>query len=218
MRGRILTLAVLALAGIQERRALLLDPDAPEFGRPAPAVSVVRLETTKGNIDIEVTRDWAPRGVDRFVSLVRAGYYDDVRFFRFNPGRWIQFGINGDPQIAKAWRSRTFPDDPFKQSNVRGTVAFAFAQPNGRTTQIFFNMGDNSPTHDKEPFVPFGRVLGAGMAVAEALNAEHREGPGGIRAGKQDPFFEGGTAWVDRQFPRLDVIKRARVISPAVRD
>jgi cyclophilin family peptidyl-prolyl cis-trans isomerase len=218
MRGRILTLAVLALAGSQERRALLLTPDAPEFARPAPAVSVVRLETTKGDIDIEVTRDWGPRGADRFVSLVRAGYYDDVRFFRFNPGRWIQFGIHGDPQIAKAWRTRTLPDDPFKQSNVRGTVAFAFAQPNGRTTQIFFNMGDNSPTHDKEPFVPFGRVLGTGMEVAEALNAEHREGPGGIRAGKQDPFFEGGNAWVDRQFPRLDVIKRARVISPADRD
>jgi cyclophilin family peptidyl-prolyl cis-trans isomerase len=218
MRGRILTLAVLALAGRQDPRVPLFYPDSPEFARAAPSVCVVRLETTKGHIDIEVTRDWAPRGADRFVSLVRAGYYDDARFFRFNPGRWIQFGINGDPKIAKVWRTRTFPDDPFKQSNVRGTVAFAFAQPNGRTTQIFFNMGDNSSTHDKEPFVPFGRVLGTGMDVAEALNAEHREGPGGIRAGKQDPFFEGGNPWLDRQFPRLDAIKRARVISQAGQD
>lgn len=218
MRGWILALVLLTFAGVQDRRALLFNPDAPEFTEPAPAVCNVRLETTKGNIDIEVTREWAPRGADRFVSLVRAGYYDDARFFRFNPGRWTQFGINGDPQIAQAWRKRTFPDDPFKQSNVRGTVAFAFAQPNGRTTQIFFNMGDNSPTHDKEPFVPFGRVLGTGMDVAEALNAEHREGPGGIRAGKQDPFFEGGNAWLDHQFPRLDAIRRARVNPTGARD
>jgi peptidyl-prolyl cis-trans isomerase A (cyclophilin A) len=196
----------------QGPRELLLNPGAPEFTAPAPAVCVVRLETTKGNLDIEVTRAWAPRGADRFVALVRHGYYDDSRVFRLNPGRWTQFGINGDPAIAKAWRAATIPDDPFVQSNVRGTVAFAFAVPNGRTTQVFINMGDNSPTHDKEPFVPFGRVLGAGMDVAEALNAEHGEGPGGIRAGKQDPFFEGGNAWLDRQFPRLDSIKHAIVL------
>lgn len=212
MRARILTLVGVAWVAAQNAPPVLLRPDAPEFSQPAPAVCVVRLETTKGNIDIEVTRDWGPRGADRFVNLVRQGYYNDTRFFRINPGRWVQFGINGDPAIAKVWRTQTFPDDPFKQSNVRGTVAFAFAAPNGRTTQIFFNMTDNSPTHDKEPFVPFGRVIGAGMNVADALNAEHLEGPGGIRAGKQDAFFDGGNAWVDKTFPKLDLIRRASIL------
>jgi cyclophilin family peptidyl-prolyl cis-trans isomerase len=191
---------------------LLLDPEAVEFKTPAPAVCVVRLETSKGNIDIEVTRDWAPIGADRFVALVRHGYYDETRFFRVTPGQWTQFGINGTPAVAKAWRTRTIPDDTFKQSNVRGTVAFAFAVPNGRTTQVFFNMRDNSPTHDKEPFTPFGRVLGDGMSIADKLNDEYREGPGGIRAGKQDPYFEGGHNWLLKQFPRLDYIRKASVL------
>ena len=111
---------------------------------------------------------------------------------------------------AKAWRARTIPDDPFRQSNVRGTVAFAFAVPNGRTTQVFINLQDNSPTHDKEPFVPFGRIV-AGMDVADALNNEYGEGPGGIRAGKQAAFFDGGNAWLAHEFPRLDFIRRATV-------
>lgn len=190
--------------------ALLLTPGDPAFTEPAPDRCIVRLETTRGNIDIEVIRAWAPRGADRFVSLVRHGYYDDVRFFRFRPGRWIQFGVNGDPAIAQAWRDAPFADDPFRESNVRGTVAFAFAVPNGRTTQVFVNMGDNSATHDGEPFVPFGRVV-SGMDVFEALNGEHGEGPGGIRAGRQDPFFEGGNAWLDAEFPGLDSIRRATV-------
>ncbi len=156
-------------------------------------------------------RAWAPRGADRFVALARNGYYDGNRFFRVRPGRWVQFGINGDSAVAQAWRKQTFPDDPFVQSNIRGTVAFAFAVPNGRTTQVFVNTGDNAATHDKEPFTPFGRVV-EGMSRVDALNAEYREGPGGIRAGKQDAFFEGGNDWLLRQFPRLDYIRRATVL------
>jgi cyclophilin family peptidyl-prolyl cis-trans isomerase len=190
---------------------LLLDPAAPEFSRPAPEMSTVRLDTTKGIVDIEVSRAWSPRGAERFVALVRHGYYDGTRFFRITKGRWVQFGINGTPAIAKAWRSQTMPDDEFKQSNVRGTVAFAFGVPNGRTTQVFINLTDNSPTHDKEPFTPFGRVV-RGMEIVDALNGEHGEGPGGIRAGKQDAFFEGGNRWLDAQFPRLDYIRRAVVL------
>jgi len=203
--------ATATLGLIPQDTRLLLRPDAPEFQQPAPDQCVVRLETTKGVVDIRVTRAWAPRGADRFVNLVRHGYYDANRFFRVTVGKWVQFGINGDPAVAQAWRSRTFPDDePFKASNVRGTVAFAFAVPNGRTTQVFVNMQDNSATHDKEPFTPFGAVI-AGMEFLDALNAEHGEGPGGIRAGKQDPFFAGGNTWLDQQFPRLDYIKKAAV-------
>jgi peptidyl-prolyl cis-trans isomerase A (cyclophilin A) len=209
---------VLALTGLlsaaqQTNRALLLNPDAREFAVPAPAVSIVRLDTTKGTIDIEVTRAWSPHGADRFVALARHGYYEQARFFRVTAGRWVQFGINGDPAIARAWRGRTIPDDPWKQSNVRGTVAFAFGMPNGRTTQVFINLTDNASTHDKEPFTPFGRIV-AGMDVVDGLNGEHGEGPGGIRAGKQEAYFAGGNTWLDASFPRLDYIRRASVLEP----
>jgi cyclophilin family peptidyl-prolyl cis-trans isomerase len=192
---------------------LLLRPDSPQFTRPAPERSVVHFATSKGDIVIEVLRDWAPLGAARFVNLVRHGYYDEARFFRVTKGQWVQFGINGDPAVATAWRTRTMTDDPFVgHSNVRGTVAFAFAVPNGRTTQVFINLRDNSATHDKEPFAPFGRVI-EGMAVADALTSEYGEGPGGIRAGRQDAFFAGGNAWLSHEFPNLDFIRRATVVS-----
>jgi cyclophilin family peptidyl-prolyl cis-trans isomerase len=207
----LLVVSATRMGAAQDRRALLLDPANPAFAAPAPDGAVVRFDTSRGTIDIEVTRAWAPRGADRFIALVRHGYYDDTRFFRVRPRRWVQFGVNGTPAIARAWRAQTIPDDPFVQPNDRGTVAFAFAVPNGRATQVFINLGDNRETHDKEPFTPFGRVI-AGMDVADAINAEYGEGPGGIRAGKQDPFFDGGNAWLLRQFPRLDYIRRAIVL------
>jgi homoserine O-acetyltransferase len=178
----------------------------------APSVFQVRLETTKGAIVIEVHRNWAPNGVDRFYQLVTSRYYDGNRFFRVVAGRWAQFGINGDPTVAKAWRDRPIPDDPRRQSNVRGTVAFAFAVPNGRTTQVYIALADLSATQDEQGFVPFGRVV-SGMEVADALNSEYGESSGsGIRAGRQQPLFDGGNAYLDRAFPRLDRIVKAVVL------
>lgn len=194
--------------------SFLLDPAAPAMNRRAPDLFDVRLETSKGEIVIEVHRDWSPHGADRFYNLVRAGYYDDARFFRVIQGRWAQFGVNGDPKIANAWRRRTLPDDPRIESNVRGTMAYAFAVPNGRTTQVFINLKDNAATHDTEPFVPFGKIV-KGMEVADALNAEYGESAGGgIRAGRQAPLFEMGNAWLKQNFPRLDYLTRATVIKP----
>ena len=177
----------------------------------APPVSLVRLDTTKGLVIIEVNRAWAPLGADRFMELVNAHYYDDSRLFRIDKGRWAQFGIAGDPKVAQAWRNKTFPDDPFQpaHSNVRGTIAFAFALPNGRTTQVFINTRDNSATHDKEPFVPFGRVI-KGMEVVDAWYSEYADtSGGGIRAGHQDEAFARGNAFFDEKFPKLDRIRTA---------
>jgi cyclophilin family peptidyl-prolyl cis-trans isomerase len=178
----------------------------------APARFRVRLHTTKGDIVIAVQRDWAPLGVDRFHELVRGGHYDDVAFSRVIANKWAQFGINGDPKVSTAWRTRTIPDDPFiKVSNLRGTVAFAFAVPNGRTTQVFINLADNSATHDREPFVAIGRVV-EGMEVADALYTGYGESAGsGIRSGKQGPLFERGNAYLRSEFPRLDYIIRATI-------
>jgi len=190
----------------------LLTPDAPEMNRRAPKLFRVRLETNKGVMLIEIHRDWAPHGADRFYNLVRAGYYDQARFHRVIKGQWAQFGVHGEPKVSNVWRTRTIPDDPRRESNVRGTIAYAFATPNGRTTQVFINLRDNSATHDAEPFAPFGRIV-EGMDVADALNAEYGESSGGgIRAGKQGPLFEGGNAYLERNFPRLDYIVRATVV------
>lgn len=177
----------------------------------APDRFRVRLETTKGIIVLQAERALAPRGADRFYTLVRAGYFDDSRLFRVVPGRWAQFGIAGDPKIASAWRSRTFADDPPKAPNIQGAVAFAFAEKDGRTTQVFVNLVDNSSTLDAQGFAPFAHVV-EGMDVVLALNGEYGEtSGGGIRAGKQEPMFREGNAWLDRQFPRLDRIMRAAV-------
>jgi cyclophilin family peptidyl-prolyl cis-trans isomerase len=198
------TITVLALVA-------LTSAAAAQDAAKAPAEFRVHLQTTKGEIVIEVHRDWAPHGADRFYELVKAGYYDDVAFSRVRANQWAQWGINGDPRVSTAWRSRTIPDDPFKESNVRGTVAFAFAVPNGRTTQVFINLADNRATHDKEPFVPFGRVV-QGMDVVDSLYSGYGENAGsGIRSGKQGPLFEQGNAYLRKEFPLLDYIKRATV-------
>jgi cyclophilin family peptidyl-prolyl cis-trans isomerase len=199
-----LTLLACAACGLGEDLTLP-DQRAPDrFG--------VRFDTTKGAIVLVVERALAPRGADRFYALVRAGYFNDSRFFRVVAGKWAQFGIAGDPKLATAWRSRTFPDDPPRAPNVAGAVAFAFAEKDGRSTQVFVNLADNSATLDAQGFAPFGHVV-EGMDVVLALNGEYGEtSGGGIRAGKQDPMFREGNAWLDREFPRLDRVTRAQVI------
>ena len=178
----------------------------------APDEFRVRMETSRGVIALEVHRDWAPHGVDRFYELVTSGYFDGARFFRVITGRWAQFGINGNPRVAQRWRSQTIPDDPWRGvSNTRGTVAFAFKDPNGRSTQVFINLRDNSATHDKEPFIVFAKVV-EGMEVADALYSGYGESSGGgIRAGHQDRLFEEGNAYLQREFPLLDHIVSMRV-------
>jgi len=181
---------------------------------PAPETFTVRLDTTKGPIVIECVRAWAPLGADRFYELVTSGYYNDTAIFRIRPKTWVQFGINGDPKVSQAWRPRTFADDPFQPAhpNVRGTIFFAWAVANGRATQVVINLRDNRETHDTEPFVPFGRVI-EGMEIADAWFDEYGEAAGGgIRAGKQDPVFQGGNDYLHKNFPKLDYIKSARVI------
>ena len=197
-------------SGVDLSKAKLRTP--AQLTEQAPPTYKARFETSKGNFVVEVHRDWAPKGADRFFNLVKNGFFDDTRFFRVVPDFMVQFGINGDPAIATRWRSRTIPDDPPKQSNVRGTVTFAFAVPNGRTTQVYIALTNLSNPQDAQGFVPFGRVV-AGMDVADALNSEYGENAGsGIRAGKQQPLFDGGNAYLDREYPRLDRILHAKVI------
>ncbi len=207
--------AIIDIARLPEKRVLSVGPARrqPAVDR-APDISQVQLSTSQGAILIELHRDLSPHGVDRFYNLVRAGYFDDARFFRVIKDRWAQFGIAADPKLATSWRTKTIPDDPRRESNSRGTVAFAFAVPNGRTTQVFINLRDNAASHDKEPFVPIGRVV-QGMDVADRLFSDYGEtSGGGIRAAKQDLLFSEGNAYLQQNFPRLDWIKQAVVVEP----
>ena len=194
--------------------------DKPSFANPAsasmreraPDMFRARLETSKGDVVIEVHRDWAPLGADRFYNLVTSGYFDGVRFFRVIPGFMAQFGIHGDPHVAAAWRDATIPDDPVRQHNARGTVSFATAGPGTRTTQLFVNYGDNSRL-DGAGFSPFGQVV-EGMDVVDRLYAGYGEGAPRGRGPDQGRIQAEGNAYLERGFSQLDSVTRATIVAP----
>jgi len=177
----------------------------------APEQFRVGIDTGKGSFVLEMRRSWAPIGVDRFYDLVRAGYYDDSRFSRVVPGFIVQFGIAGDPHVTAAWKDRTIKDDPVREPNVRGTMAFAMTGPDTRTTQLYINLADH-PRLDAQGFTPIGRVV-EGMDVVDSLYSGYGEtSGGGLRGGKQGPVIAGGNEFLDRNYPKLDHLIRARII------
>ena len=170
----------------------------------APAVFKANLDTSKGLIVVEVHRDWAPNGADRFYNLVKNGFFDETRFYRVIPGFMVQWGMNGNPAVTKAWDGATIQDDPVKQSNLPGFMSFAATSaPNSRTTNLFINYGDNKRL-DQSRFAPFGKVI-TGMDVAQKLNPEYREQP------QQDQIRARGNAYLTQSFPKLDYIKTATI-------
>ena len=173
----------------------------------APAVYHVDFDTSKGPFVIEVHRDWAPIGADRFYDLVKNSFYDDARFFRVVEGFMVQFGINGDPAISAAWRQARIKDDPPRISNKRTFVTFATGGPNTRTTQVFINFGDNHNL-DSQGFAAFGQVV-SGMNVVDSLYGGYGEGAPGGRGPAQDRIQREGNAYLASQFANLDYIKKA---------
>ena len=175
----------------------------------APPVYKAKFDTTKGVFVIEVQRDWAPNGADRFYNLVKSGFYDNVRFFRVISGFMVQFGIHGDPKVSAPWREAQLKDDPVKQSNKRGYITYAMAGPNPRTSQVFINFGDNASL-DSQGFSPFGRVV-TGMEVVDKLNAEYGEGAPRGRGPDQSRMQMEGNAYLTKDFGRLDYVKKATI-------
>jgi peptidyl-prolyl cis-trans isomerase A (cyclophilin A) len=167
----------------------------------APAEYRATFDTSAGPFVILVHRAWAPKGADRFYNLVKYGFFDDCRFFRVLRGFMVQFGINGDPAVAAPWMKADLPDDPAKESNKRGTITFATAGPNTRTTQVFINFKDNAFL-DPQGFTPFGEVV-SGMEAVDKINAEYGEQP------NQGLVQQQGNAYLARAFPRLDYVKKA---------
>jgi peptidyl-prolyl cis-trans isomerase A (cyclophilin A) len=175
----------------------------------APATYKVKFDTSKGPFVVEVTRAWAPRGADRFYNLVKNGFYDNVRFFRVISGFMVQFGIHGDPGVMANWRTAQIQDDPVTQSNTRGMITFATAGPNTRTSQVFINFANNSQL-DQSGFAPFGKVV-SGMNVVDALNAEYGEGAPRGRGPDRSRLQSEGNAYLAKDFPRMDYIKKATI-------
>ncbi|MFQ5734669.1 MAG: peptidylprolyl isomerase [Planctomycetaceae bacterium] len=165
----------------------------------------MKFETSAGDFVVDVTRSWAPLGADRFYEAVKAGFYDECRFFRVVPNFVVQWGINGSPTVHKKWMDRTIRDDEVVKSNKRGTITFATSGENSRTTQVFISLKDNDRLDDLG-FAPFGKVV-EGMDVVDRITAQYGEAP------DQGRIQNEGNAYLKREFPRLDSIKKATVIS-----
>ena len=182
--------------------------DPAQLTATAPDVFRARFDTSKGAFVIEVHREWAPLGADRFYNLVRNGFYDGTRFFRVRTGFMAQFGVNGDPNIQVAWQRASLRDEPPMKSNTRGSVSFTKENlPNTRFTQIFINYGDNSYL-DEQGFAPFGQVV-TGMEVVDKLFSPSRE-----NEPDQRRILREGNSYLQKEFPQLDFVKKA-TIAPA---
>lgn len=196
----LVALAMVALSGCRKQET------GTSEARPSPAQYKVRMQTTKGDIVVLVHRDWAPNGADHFYELVNRRFFDANRFFRCVPKFIVQWGINGDPDVNGRWANITIKDDPPKVSNKVGTVVFAATgEPNSRSTQLFFNLGDNSKSLDSQNFTPFGEVI-QGMENVMNINMEYAEQP------QQGAIAQIGTSYLEEHFPRLDYIKTARIV------
>ncbi len=214
MRNKILPLVSLAavalgLVGCSGTPPATTEKKAP-VSEPTPEVFRVRFDTNEGPFVIEARKDWAPRGADRFFELVKAGFYDEARFFRVLPKFVIQFGINKDPKVSELWGQLQIVDDPSKQSNTKGTVTFAKRGTNTRTTQIFINMRDNASL-DGTGFAPFGKVV-EGMEVVEKLYPGYGEMSPNGNGPDPTKIQAMGNEYLLRNFPQLDYIKTARVV------
>lgn len=209
----VVAVGVSALAGCersprQSNPSYMPRPDQP--APRAPETFRVRFETSRGPFVVEAHRSWSPHGVDRFYQLVSSGFYDGVRFFRVIPGFVAQFGIHGDPAVAAAWENMVIPDDSVVQSNIRGTISFATAGPNTRTTQLFINYRDNVAL-DRIGFSPIATVI-EGMDVVDSLYGGYGDGPPDGRGPDQGRITREGNRYLEREFPKLDFIRTARIV------
>jgi len=204
----VLSLLAIAAPAFSQGNPNLANPAA--LREQAPASYKVKFDTSKGVFVVEVHRDWAPNGADRFYNLIKNGFYDGTRFFRVIAGFMVQFGINGDPKISAAWRTARINDDPVQVSNARGVITFATAGPNTRTTQVFINYADNGRL-DVQGFAPFGQVV-SGMNVVDGLFAGYGEGAPGGSGPEQGRVQAEGNAYLTGAFPKLDHIKTATIV------
>ena len=228
-RAQLLTALTLAIPTVAQTPAAPAKPKSTTTAKPAaatydhallkpallkaqaPDTYQVKFDTTRGEFTITVTRAWSPLGADRFYNLVKHHYFDNARFFRVLPNFVVQFGLSAEPAVNAAWEKATIKDDPRNQSNKPGTLVFATAGPNSRTTQLFINLKDNGSNLDSQGFTPFGQVDGDGMKVVGMLYDQYGESAGM----DQENITKGGEKFIATHWPKLDTIKSATLIGAA---
>lgn len=192
----------------EDANPAMLDPS--KATETAPKTYKVKFDTTKGPFVVEVHRDWAPQGADRFYNLVKIGFFDDVAFFRNIDGFMVQYGISGYPEVNEAWRMARIPDDPVKEKNTKGRLTFATSGPNSRTTQVFINHSDNTNL-DAMGFAPIGEVV-SGMEVVGKLYNGYGEGAPRGRGPLQGRIQTEGNAYLRHSFSLLDYVQEASIV------
>ena len=206
----VLTIGLAASLMAEEPNPALLDPSLA--AATAPDIFRVKMETTAGDFVIEVHRDWAPRGADRFYNLVKIGYFNDTAFYRVIKGFMAQVGMNGDPKVTQVWSRARIQDDPVKKSNTKGMVTFAMgSQPNTRTTQIFINLGNNPYLDKPSNFAPFGKVV-EGFKTVEDLYDGYGEGAPRGNGPSQGRIHRDGNVYLKGEFKKLDYIVQASIV------
>lgn len=203
MQFRPIALLVVTLASLPASLACGRERQPEVVAGPAPDSFRVTLATSKGDVVVAVYKAWSPNGADRFYQLVSERFFDGQRFFRVIPQYIAQFGANDDPEWNKRADKVKIPDDPPRESNRRGTLAFAADAPNTRSHQLFFNLKDN-PRLDPQGFVPIGRVV-EGLSVLDSLFDDYGETP------KYHLIATLGNNYLQRMFPKMDYIRTARV-------
>lgn len=192
-------------APAEEAKPAVAVEDTSKWPTTAPDVFKLKFECSNGDFVLELHKDWAPLGVERFYEICKEGVYNDARFFRVVPGFMVQWGIPADPNLAAQWKEATIKDDPVIQTNSPGMISFATSGPHSRTTQVFINYGDNKRL-DGMGFAPFGKVV-EGMDVVKAINAQHGERP------NQGMIQAKGNEYLKAAFPELDYVKTVRLLT-----
>ena len=208
-----IAVALLPAAALAQKPSL---KNPASLNEKAPDKYRARFDTTAGVFVVEVTREWAPLGADRFYNLVKNGFYDDARFFRAMEGFMVQFGIHGDPAVSAVWRNARIGVDPVKESNRPMYITYAMGgSPDTRTTQVFINYGNNAQL-DKLGFAPFGRVV-EGEAAVRKIFTGYGDGPPRGKGPDQGRLQMEGNAFLAKEFPKMDYIKKATIEPPAAK-
>jgi peptidyl-prolyl cis-trans isomerase A (cyclophilin A) len=208
MQALALAAAVMLPTTVLAQKPSLKNPAS--LNEKAPATYKVRFDTSAGVFVVQVNRDWAPLGADRFYNLVKNGFYDDARFFRAISGFMVQFGIHADPAVSAAWRNARIGVDPVKESNKPMYITYAMGgTPDTRTTQVFINFGNNAQL-DKMGFAPFGQVI-QGQDVVNKIFTGYGEGAPRGKGPEQGRIQAEGNAYLNKEFPKLDYIKKATI-------
>ena len=181
----------------------------------APETFKARFETTKGDFEIEASRKWSPKAVDRLYQLINGEFYTNIAFHRVVPNFVAQFGIHNDNDLNTSWNSHEVIDEPVVEKNIIGTIAFARGGKKTRTSEIFINLKNNSPYLDT---IYYGGVKGfpvvakvsKGMEVIKQFYSGYSEKP--ANGVDSINIKENMNMYFKNNFPKLDYIKKAYII------